>query len=147
MQKNHYSYFLLLYVCLMGWFSYIVHCWDYRRYIISKAGISPGDEFKYSFDKIATNFSNYSAWHYRSKLLPQLHPSSSGSGIEENAIRKGMRLRKSKYKYLIFIIEYELAQNAFYTDPSDQSAWFYHKWLLGRGKMMSSLMKGRKFIS
>ncbi|PFX23529.1 Geranylgeranyl transferase type-2 subunit alpha [Stylophora pistillata] len=94
------------------------HCWDYRRYTVQKANVSPMDEFNFSTEKIKENFSNYSSWHYRSKLLPLIHPDQSGGSerVEEGALMK----------------EFDLAQNAYFTDPYDQSAWFYHRWLLGR---------------
>eukprot|EP00058_Branchiostoma_floridae_P021958 XP_002607448.1 hypothetical protein BRAFLDRAFT_276668 [Branchiostoma floridae] len=100
------------------------HCWDYRRFVVRRANIPPQEELKFSTDKISSNFSNYSSWHYRSKLLPLVHPDmEQPQGVEETALLQ----------------EHELAQNAFFTDPNDQSAWFYHRWLLGRAERDQSI--------
>ena len=45
------------------------HCWDHRRWLIKKMKISIEDELKFSKKMIDFNFSNHSAWHYRSTLL------------------------------------------------------------------------------
>lgn len=51
-----------------------VHCWAYRAWAAQQAAVSPAAEFAFTTEKILENFSNYSAWHYRSKLLPRLGP-------------------------------------------------------------------------
>ena len=52
----------------------LVHCWGYRRYVAQKSGVSNESEYAFSTKKIESNFSNYSAWHQRSKLIPLLKP-------------------------------------------------------------------------
>ncbi|XP_064395199.1 geranylgeranyl transferase type-2 subunit alpha-like isoform X2 [Halichondria panicea] len=105
------------------------HCWDHRRFVIQQSHcVSVNQELSFTYDKIASNFSNYSAWHYRSQLLPLVHP-SSGSPSDDGGLVSGDALAK----------EHELAQNAFFTDPDDQSAWFYHRWLLGEVRCLDSV--------
>lgn len=101
------------------------HGWDYRRFIVTTlehianedggkiSMVEP--EFEYTTKMIKTNLSNFSAWHNRSKLIPRLLD-------ERNA---DMTARQEFMKS-----ELELIQKALYTDPYDQSLWFYHAFLM-----------------
>ncbi|XVE60610.1 hypothetical protein DITRI_Ditri05aG0142100 [Diplodiscus trichospermus] len=76
---------------------------------------SEQDELKYTENMIYTNFSNYSAWHNRSVLLSTLlEKKAEGFLSKENVLPE----------------EYEFIHQAIFTDPDDQSGWFYHLWLL-----------------
>jgi len=79
--------------------------------------MKPADELEYTYKKICQNFSNYSAFHLRSKLIPIVYPTSDEKQLFES-------LKK----------DFELIKNAVFTEPADQSPWFYHRWLLGRCK-------------
>ncbi|KZT69037.1 rab-protein geranylgeranyltransferase [Daedalea quercina L-15889] len=94
------------------------HAWNYRRYILAHmpAKRSAQSELVYTTRKIEANFSNFSAWHQRSKVLISLWETGQ------------LDPRVSKEE------EFELVKNAMYTDPSDQSVWIYHRWLIGAGE-------------
>lgn len=101
-----------------------LHCWDYREFVVQKAGISPSEEFDFATSEILNNFSNYSSWHYRSRLLSKMFCDLDDRKISE--IKKD---------------ELDLVMNATFTDPSDSSAWFYQRWLLDTNKSSASLWR------
>jgi geranylgeranyl transferase type-2 subunit alpha len=78
-------------------------------------------ELAYTTKKIEANFSNFSAWHQRTKVLGSLW--ASGEVDRSSSLQK----------------EFELVQNAMFTLPEDQSAWLYHRWLIGSGDDKATL--------
>ncbi|KAF4316505.1 hypothetical protein BBO99_00008660 [Phytophthora kernoviae] len=82
------------------------HCWNYRRHVCKLTEITEEDQLTFTTHKIEQNFSNYSALHQRSITLPD--PLTADVVFDEIG----------------------LVQQAVFTEPDDQSAWFYYRWLL-----------------
>ncbi|CAI5495475.1 unnamed protein product [Closterium sp. Naga37s-1] len=105
------------------------HAWDYWRFISHVAHISPSTDLAFTMGRINSNFSNYSAWHSRSKLLPKLH--SCQASLEVKAGRATPSASETRgLPQEALEEECELVRQAFFTEPDDQSGWMYQHWLL-----------------
>ncbi|CAK1354196.1 uncharacterized protein RHO25_001986 [Cercospora beticola] len=96
------------------------HGWNYRRVVVDNIESLSGKsmceaEFEYTTKMIESNLSNFSAWHNRGQLIPRL--------LDER--RADDAARRELYDK-----EFELITKALYTDPYDQSLWFYHQYLM-----------------
>ncbi|CEH12230.1 Protein geranylgeranyltransferase type II, alpha subunit [Ceraceosorus bombacis] len=120
------------------------HGWNYRRQILSKLAILPpparssfpdslhtlshlppayaalhldlaAQELAYTLRHVEKDFSNFSAWHHRGVILCGYW---KAKGWDED------RIRSARDE------EFELIKQAMYTDPSDESIWNYHSWLI-----------------
>ena len=96
------------------------HGWGYRRKTVEEIERLSGrsmveSEFEYTTKMIQTNLSNFSAWHHRSQLIPRLLLEREASSEDRSKLLDG---------------EFELITRALYTDPYDQSLWFYHQYLM-----------------
>lgn len=114
---------------------FLVLAWNYRRYVLANMPTRRPEtsELAYTSRKIGANFSNFSAWHQRSKTLVGLWESGQLDPIQSRddgmCLFINIRLTLSSFS----LTEFELVSNALYTDPDDQSAWIYHRWLIGSG--------------
>mmetsp|Transcript_21422 Transcript_21422/g.65438 ORF Transcript_21422/g.65438 Transcript_21422/m.65438 type:complete len:345 (-) Transcript_21422:44-1078(-) len=87
------------------------HCWNHRRWAAAVAGVTPEENLAYTQDRLDVNFSNYSAFHERSQVLPRLE------AYREDPLA-------------VLAEELMLVQNITVTEPEDQSAWWYYRFLL-----------------
>ena len=70
--------------------SALVMAWDYRRYVLASMPIRRPEkaELSYTTKKIEANFSNFSAWHQRTKVLSSLW--ASGEIDRKSSLQKGI---------------------------------------------------------
>lgn len=115
------------------------HGWAYRRFVAQLMGMPTQRELDFTRKKIEQNFSNYSAWHYRTALLPALHAAEEGPSDSQTAeaaeTAAGMGAGVAATACIpadVLDDELDLVKQAFFTEPEDQSGWFYHRWLLGK---------------
>jgi geranylgeranyl transferase type-2 subunit alpha len=105
------------------------HCWQYRRFLTERAALPRAQLLDFVDKQITADFSNYSAWHERTRLIDLGQTRAASSGPADATAGGGAPVDPSQLR-----AELELVRNAFYTAPEDSSAWFYHRWLLARAE-------------
>lgn len=108
-------------------------------------------ELAFTTKKISANFSNFSAWHYRTKLLPKLAEENDWmiGGPEWKARIEIGSLEQVDEEFRLTILgsaEFDLVKQAIWSDPNDQSAWLYHRWLVGDGESALRLLLRFAFV-
>ena len=82
-------------------------------------------EFRFTSERIEKNFSNCSAFHYRSKLIDMVLDAELRDGgftdageTKPDCYQKRLNMARR---------ELEIVQSAVFTEPDDQTAWWYHR--------------------
>ena len=58
-------------------------------FVVESGKLSKSSELEFTYEKICSNFSNYSAWHYRSKLIERLYYENQ---IDSDVFEKELKL-------------------------------------------------------
>jgi len=128
------------------------HCWRHRhdvaRLALEKGLITLQDELNFTHEKIVENFSNYSAWHYRSVVLLKIQSQAaqqanadaaeaeekhqSPEAVSETSKQDETKLSPIKHWEKLLRDELKLVGSAIGMEPNDQSVWLYHRWLVAQ---------------
>lgn len=102
------------------------------------------NEWDFTSSKIQANFSNGSAFHYRSKLLPlvlETRLMSSASGDSEEGDNNSPSASE-RYDSILSLAREEwenILLNAIFTEPDDQTPWWYHRFIVSWAKPSDDL--------
>ena len=119
------------------------HCWAYRRHVATMQraagqGTRPDDgaalreaDMAFVRRKLQQNFSNFSAWHHRAEAWVRAAPDAAAGGAPLS--RSGIESGALVLSHDQLASELTFVRDAIFTEPDDQSAWLYHRWLLGIG--------------
>lgn len=81
------------------------------------------NEWNFTNSKIQDNFSNGSAFHYRSKLLPlMLEFRLPSSRCPAARYKESLALAREEWENILL--------NAIFTEPDDQTPWWYHRFIV-----------------
>jgi geranylgeranyl transferase type-2 subunit alpha len=90
-------------------------------------------EWNFTSAKIQDNFSNGSAFHYRSKLLPIV----LGARLATDDTADNVRSLMKKHDAILTLAREEWEEillNAIFTEPDDQTPWWYHRFIVSWAK-------------
>ena len=108
-------------------------------------------EWNFTTSKIQDNFSNGSAFHYRSKLLPLvLETRLSSSSSDDDCSSSNDKISPSdRYIAMLSLARDEwesILLNAVFTEPDDQTPWWYHRFLISWAEPLAELENGDELV-
>ncbi|CAK9438497.1 uncharacterized protein LODBEIA_P27210 [Lodderomyces beijingensis] len=107
------------------------------------------DEFDYTTSKIQRDFSNFSAWHNRTKLIPKIfHLLSDTKSANETLVDTVDKEKLELFKTPLSILHNDLAilRTGIYMSPEDNSVWLYLYWLLSDDFFVSAFETREKYL-
>ncbi|KAK6882687.1 Geranylgeranyl transferase type-2 subunit alpha [Candida tropicalis] len=114
------------------------HGWHYRRFVVENMELACKgdlskilkinlDEFNYTTLKIQKDFSNFSAWHNRTKLIPKIYNLIHDN---EDILMRFPGTDMFQDPKLIMNNDLEMIKTGMYMSPEDTSVWSYYSWIV-----------------